>query len=96
MSEYLTEIKGDNSLANIELAISGEEATGAKFLRSSISFHAGVITNLVTFDDLPPGQRPTKPLILVKQGDTLPAGTAAIWGGVMLVAGTNMAVVAAR
>ena len=96
MSNYITEIKGDNSLANITLAIAGEEATGAKFVESSISFHAGAVTNLVTFEDLPPGQRPKTPLVLAQQGAPAPPGNSTVWAGVMLVSGTNMAVVASR
>lgn len=96
MSNYITDVKGDNSLANIALAIAGEEATGAKFVESSISFHAGAVTNLITFEDLPPGQRPKKPLVLVKQGEPAPTGNSTVWAGVMLVSGTNMAVVASR
>ena len=96
MSNYMVEIKGDNSLPNIELAIAGEEATGAKFLHSNISFHAGAVTNLVTFEDLPAGQRPKKPLLLAKHGEPVPDGCSTVWAGVMLVSGSNLAVIAAR
>lgn len=96
MSEYIAEIKGNNSLKNIEMAIAGEEATGAEFLRSRISPHSGADTNLATFNNLPPGQRPTSRLILVKQGDTTPTGKTTVWAGVMLVSGTNTAVIAYR
>jgi hypothetical protein len=96
MAEYIVEIEGSNSLQNIEQAIAGEEATGAEFLRSNISYHEHAITNLVTFNDLPPGQRPQTPLVLVKQGDAPPSGKVSIWAGVMLVSGTNTAVDAYR
>ncbi len=96
MANYSVEIKGNNSLSNIALAIAGEEATGAEFVRSSISFHESEITNLATFNDLPPGQRPQTPLVLVKQGDPAPVGKPAVWAGVMLVSGANMAITAYR
>ena len=96
MAEYIVEVDGTNSLKEIELAIQGEEATGADFLRSSISYHEHVITNLVTFNNLPPGQRPKMRLKLGKQGDPVPEGQMSIWGGVMLVSGTNQAVAAYR
>jgi len=96
MSEYITEINGANSLKNIELAIAGEEATGAEFLRASISFHGGAITNLITFNDLPAGKRPASRLVLVTQGEAAPAGKTNLWAGVLLVAGTNTAVIAYR
>ncbi len=96
MSNYMVEIKGGNSLPNIELAIAGEEASGAKFLHSTISFHGGAVTNLVTFEDLPPGQRPSRPLLLAKHDAPLPAGNATVWAGVMLVSGSNLAVIASR
>lgn len=92
MSEYIVEIEGSNSLSDIEQAIQGEEATGAEFLRSSVSYHEHAITNLVTFNDMLPGQRPQTHITLVKQGDAAPGGKKSIWAGVMLVSGSNMAV----
>ncbi len=96
MAEYIVEVEGTNSLNDIELAIQGEEATGAEFARSGISYHEHAITNLVTFNDLPPGQRPKTRLKLVKQGDPAPQGLTFVWAGVMLVAGSNQAVAAYR
>lgn len=96
MNEYITEINGMASLNEIELAIAGEEATGSEFMRASISFHDGNITNLITFNDLPPGQHPSSRLILAKQTDTIPTGKKPVWAGVLLVTGTNIAVIAYR
>lgn len=96
MSEYIAEVAGSASLIDIELAIAGEEATGSEFLRANIAFHAGNITNLITFNDLPPGQHPTSRLTLVIQGNAQPAGKKTIWGGVLIVGGNNRAVVAYR
>ena len=96
MSEYITEVSGTNSLENIQLAIAGEEATGAEFIYSRISLHEGTITNLVTFKDLPPGERPSSRLRFIKQGEVPPDGKTSVWEGVMLVAGTNEALVAYR
>lgn len=96
MAEYIVEVEGAHSLNDIELAIQGEEATGAEFTKSSISYHEQAITNLVTFNDLPPGQRPKTRLKLVKQGDPAPLGLTSVWAGVMLVAGANQAVAAYR
>lgn len=96
MAEYIVEVEGSNSLKDVELAIAGEESTGAEFVRSSISYHAHVITNLVTFNDLPPGQRPPVHPVFIKQDDPVPAGKQPVWAGVMLVSGSNVAVVAYR
>ena len=96
MSEYIVEIPGSNSLQDIERAIAGEEATGAEFQSSNVSFYENVITNLVTFKDLPPGQRPQSSLVLIKQGAPIPSGKTHIWGGVMLVTGSNTAVASYR
>lgn len=96
MSEYITEVNGSASLDEIERAIAGEEVAGAEFLRAGISFHDDNITNLVTFNDLPPGHRPASRLTLVLQGSTPPDKKKTVWAGVLLVAGTNRAVVAYR
>ncbi|MEV3821286.1 hypothetical protein [Aeromonas dhakensis] len=96
MSQYLVEIDGASSMAQIELAISGEEVTSAKFVKASVSFHDGRITNIVTFEELPAGTRPSSPLVLIKDGDQPPTGKVIVWAGVMLVGGTNTAVKAAR
>lgn len=96
MSEFIVEVEGSNSMDQIERAISGLEATGAEFVRSSISFHEGKITNLATFNDLLPGERPQNPLIFVEHGDSMPDGKPAIWAGVLLVAGALVAISAHR
>ena len=96
MAEYIVEVAPNLSLPQVELAIQGEEATGAEFLRASISFHENAITNLVTFNDLPPGQRPNPLVVFVKHGVAAPSGKASIWAGVVVVAGSNQAIVAYR
>lgn len=96
MSDYIVEVQGSNSLHQIELAIAGEEATGSEFRRSNLSFHDGRVTNLLTFKDLPPGQRPHTPIVLVRHGDPVPSNKLSVWGGVMLVSGSNVAVSAFR
>lgn len=96
MSEYLTEVNGLASLREIELAIEGEEAIGSEFLHAGISFYRGNITNLVAFNDLPPGQHPASRITLALQGEQPPGEKKTVWAGVLLVAGTNRAVVAYR
>ena len=96
MSEYIVEIAGNLNLAQITLAIDGEEATGSEFIKSSLSYHENKITNLATFKDLPIGHVPAQQVVLVKHGDPTPGGKKAIWAGVMLVSGNNMATTACR
>src|SRR5262245_8941664 len=95
MSDYLVDIDGANNLAQINLQISGEEAGASEFQSSSILFHDGRITNIAKFRELPAGTRP-KQLTLVVQGTAQPAGTKLVWSGVMVVSGTNQAVIAYR
>lgn len=96
MSEYIVNIPGAYSLDQIQLAIQGEEASGAEFLKISLSYYENVITNLATFNDLAPGERPQKDLALITSGTDQPAGTNIVWAGVMLVSSSNMAVTAYR
>lgn len=96
MSTYIVDIDGNANLQSINSAIVREEAIGAEFLRSSLSSHEGRITNLAIFNDLPAGTRPTKDIELHAQSDPAPTGKASAWSGVMLVSGTNMAIVAYR
>lgn len=95
VTEYIIEIKSGSSLQDIELAIQREESN-AEFLRGSISYHEHAIRNLVTFNALPAGQRPQKPVTLARQDDPAPAGKKSIWTGVILVSGSSQAVVAYR
>ena len=96
MGEYTVEVEGINSLQNIQLAIAGEEATGAEFIRSTLSRHESKFTNLVTFNDLEPGQRPQSELVLIKQGQQAPSGKNQVWSGVLLVSGSNESIIAYR
>ncbi len=96
MTEYTAEIDGNNTLNQIELAIAGEEAAGAEFVNNNIAFHGNEITNLVTFRDLPPGERPRNQIDLEKHGEPAPAGKTSIWEGVFLVSGSNEVIVAYR
>lgn len=95
MSTYILEIPPASTIAQIEANVASEEAGASKFLSSSLSFHSGKITNLATFEELPPGTV-LKHLRFVKAGDPVPANSAAEWAGVMIVAGTNTAVATYR
>ncbi|MBR7779532.1 hypothetical protein [Undibacterium rugosum] len=96
MSTYIVEVDPQLTLDDISLAIAGEEATGAEFQRVALSFHENRITNLVTFNDLPPGKRPTPQILFLAEKAAAPAGKKLLWAGVMLVSGTNTAVKAYR
>ena len=95
MSDYDVEIEGRNDLDEINLQIAGEEAGASEFKSSRVSVRNTRATNIATFRELPPGTVP-KPLKVVKQGDPQPPGTNQVWSGVMVVTGTNTAVVAFR
>ena len=95
MSTYLLEISPDSSLPQIEASVAAEEAGAVKFVSSSISFHDGRITNLATFETLPPGTVP-KHLHFLKADDPAPANTTPGWAGVMVVSGTTTAVATYR
>ncbi len=94
MEEMLRSISGDDSLNDIEQAIAGAEATGMELLRYRISDDE--ITNIITFNDLPPGERPEKRLLLVPQGNPVPSGTTIVYDGVLLVSGNETGVSAYR
>lgn len=96
MSDWIFELEGTMSLADIESAIANAEAGALEFVRSVLSYHENRFTNLATFKRLPAGTLPAAGLVLVKHGQALPAGKAAVWSGVMLVSGSNMAVTACR
>lgn len=95
MDEFIINIQGNNSLEEILLMINGVEGAGAVFLKSSLAYHENEITNLATFQDLPPGQRP-KRLTLTKGGATPSDGMTQVWAGIMLIGGRNVAVTAFR
>ena len=96
MSTYVLDIDGTRSLSEINGAIVREEATGAEFMQCSLGFHNNRITNLATMKDLPPGTRPSKDIELCLHSEPVPQGKSSIWAGVMLVSGSNAAVVAYR
>lgn len=95
MSDYKVEIEGKHDLQEINNQIAGEEAGASEFKSSQMLPRNNVPTNVVTFTELPAGTVP-KPLKIVKQNDPQPPGTKNVWSGVMIVAGTNTAVVAYR
>jgi len=95
MADEDIEIQGHHDLNQINIQIAGEEAGAREFVSSKVSVRNNVPTNIVTFRDFPVGTFP-KPLKIVKQNDPQPQGTKKVWSGVMVVAGTNTAVVAYR
>jgi hypothetical protein len=96
MSKYKTEIDPNNSLQNIQLAIQGEEATGAEFISSNIEINNSINTNVAVFNDLPPGARPYSKLILLNSGAASPLGKKLVWSGVMIVSGSKQLISAYR
>ena len=93
--KYKREIKGEYSLAQINLEIAQEEARGTEFLDSTVSFHKDRITNIANFKRLSLGD-PQNKLILVKQDQAQPDNTVQVWFGVMIVDNKNEAVSAYR
>ena len=96
MDTYDTEMDGTKSLGDITQIVVREEATGAEFHKSSVSYRDGKITNVATFKNLPAGTRPSQDIVFVQQGGAAPAGKQLMWEGVLLVSGSNMAVSAYR
>lgn len=95
MSEYNVEIEGKFNLDEINLQIAGEEAGASEFVKSQVSVNNNRVTNVVTFKELDAGTVP-HPLKVVKQNEPQPPGTKRVWNGVMVISGTNTAVVAYR
>jgi hypothetical protein len=94
-SEYLVCIEGKYDLEQINLQISGEEASFSKFLRSKISRSGSNRLNFVVFRELPPDTIP-KEIMLLKTTVDQPRDTVHIWTGVILVNNTTEAVSAYR
>jgi hypothetical protein len=89
MASYYMTLSGAHTLAKLQQAIRGEEALASQFFKSQLSAVDGVITNLVTFQDanaIPPTPK------LLAHGSAAPEGSALVWSGVMLVAGSNAVV----
>jgi hypothetical protein len=95
MGEYKVEIEGKHDLAQINLQIAGEEAGASEFIQSQLTTKNNQLTNEVSFKELGAGTVPPA-LKVVKQNDPPPAGTKKVWEGVMVVSGTNTAVIAYR
>ena len=87
MADYLLRVDGAN-LAEITNKVRSEEAGGSKFKKTSVSYHDGSVTNIMTFEELPLGQRP-KDITFLANGDPAPPNTSVI-GGHVLVAGNQL------
>lgn len=98
MPTYLVQLAGINSLSNIEAQIRGEEAGASKFVESHVTYYQQTVTNIATFEELPPGTLPTQIYLDVPTGPQapLPAGRTLVWAGVMVVAGMTQPVRASR
>ena len=90
---YSLSVDGQLSLADINTAITGEEAGASQFLSSAVS--ADKSSNTVTFKPLAAGTVPNA-LSLVATGTAAPAGTKQIWTGAMIVSGKSQTIVAYR
>lgn len=91
MPKYLVVLKGSTSLTKANEAIAGEEATGAKFVKSTLTYYHDALTNLVEFEDLPAGQVPDD-CVLQPFNAAAPAGKQMVWNGAMLLGGSTQAV----
>ena len=96
MAAYTVTLSGDHTLQEIVAAITGEEATGAEFMRGSVARQGTTFINQMTFNDLAPGQLPRGHLMLIAQGASAPIGKALFWTGLMVVAGATTTVAAYR
>lgn len=86
--QYILEIPADRSLVQIENSIKFEEQSPSYFIKSSLSWHNGKFTNLVTFEELADDAEPGK-FKLALATDPAPTDFALVWSGPMIVSGTN-------
>lgn len=95
MDQYIVEIPANvQSLKKFEDMVEAEENTGAQFVKASISYHEGAITNLATFKDLD-GEFANK---LTFMEGKAPASDRVVpeWAGVILIQGKPTVAVAIR
>jgi len=95
MSTYLLQIDAVD-LNDYADQVNSEEAGASQFQSSSVSYHQNSLTNIATFIELPPGQRPKTKLQVVNKGDLAPSNTKQIWAGEILVSAGIRPVVAYR
>jgi hypothetical protein len=93
--EYLVCIEGKYDLEQINLQISGEEASFSRFLRSKISRYGSSRLNFAVFRELPPDTIP-EDITLLKTTEDQPCDTVHTWTGVLLVNNTPEAISAYR
>lgn len=86
---YLVEIFRE-SLTDYEGRVRDEEAGGAQFNGNSVAVFEGRITNLTSFEVLPPGQVLNEPTFV--PAEQVPTGLQAAWTGVVLIGNANVAV----
>jgi hypothetical protein len=97
MDTYPAEISGDNSLKEFQLIVAAEENAGAKFVTSVIGpGDENTITNLLTFEDLPAGTRPAKPLIFREGKAPASDNFTPVWEGNLRCEGRKVFVSAYR
>lgn len=90
MAEYLVEINPKDA-AHFAAALNDEEAGGAAFVKSSVTFFDSRFTNLALFRELPPGQLPGAEVEALAHSAPPPTGKVLLWSGAVLVAGSNAA-----
>lgn len=86
MNTYIINIGPNNSVEDIELMLNAEENSGARFTELNITHFKKADTNLVTFEDLAGGQRPTKPLIFRRGKAPVSDGLEPLWKGDVMTA----------
>lgn len=92
MSTYHVKSDPAFTLPQLTSAIRFEEAGASKFTGGVVILQPdGTKTNLLDFDELPPGTVPLQPTI-VASGAAGPAGTAKFWSGTLLVSAVSTAV----
>ncbi len=86
MAQYHIEISAAFALADFTIAINDEELRFAKFKTCIVETSDLDVVNMASFDEVDLSS--IKPVAFVLKGSPVPAGTAKVWSGVILVQGT--------
>ena len=91
MAEFLKQINAPTT-NHFATAIDDTEAGGSEFLRNTINFFEGSLTNMATMRVLPPGQLPLASVVVMSFNTPPPSGKALQWSGAALIGGANIAI----
>ena len=95
MSMYYIDISGQFSIDQITQAMQDEENLFSEFKDSTVITADDLsVLNHARFAEC--DTRPIKPVIVLLEGSTAPAGTSRFWNGTMVIGGTSRTVAAFR